>query len=464
MTAHDFAGVPLLARVPEAELEWLAERCEARSYAPGEVIFVQGEPVAGTLFLLSGRADLFRREGGRETAFLTVLAGEVTGQLPYSRMQKNGATGYAAQPTRTAVLSASFFPELHAAAPETLQRLVNLMLDRTREFTRYSEQQERLASLGTMAAGLAHELNNPAAAAHRAAQTLLETLGSFDEHSSKLLSGVIFKTEPRPEDGDPFAPIYNATTLQPAQGAVERGELEDDLSDYLDAHGVPRPWDAAAVLAAGGLTRETLEPFMRGVMPEKVQDVLAWTARDVELRLLVGELLESTKRISELVGAMKAYSYLDQASEKRPTDLREGLVNTLTILKHKFKKKGVRLLKTFGELPSVPAYGAELNQVWTNLLDNAVAAAPEGGTVAITTALDASGTNACIDIADDGPGIPEGLQARIFEPFFTTKGVGEGTGLGLDIAQKIVARRHGGSIQVRSQPGETHFTVRLPLS
>lgn len=140
MTAHDFAAVPLLAGVPEAELEWLAARCEARSYAAGEAIFRQGEPVAGTLFLLSGRADLFRREGGRETAFLTVLAGEVTGQLPYSRMQHYGATGYAALPTRTALLRAAVFPELHAAAPETLQCLVNLMLDRTREFTRYSEQ------------------------------------------------------------------------------------------------------------------------------------------------------------------------------------------------------------------------------------------------------------------------------------------------------------------------------------
>jgi len=463
VTPHDFVSVPALAAVPEGELAWLAARCTPQSFGAGEVLFNQGDPAEGLMVVLSGRLELWQRKGGQETPFLTVLTGEITGLLPYSRMEVYGATGRASLPTRVAKLHARHFPEMHAHAPETLQRLINLMLDRTREFTRLSEQQERLVSLGTMAAGLAHELNNPASAAKRAAQTLVETLQQFDEHSSKLLSEVMFR-EPPEGEGDPFQPIYDAMTLEsPTKSALERSELGDALADWLTEQGVPRAWEVADTLLSAGLTRDVLEPFAQKLAPDKVRDFLAWTARDVEMRLLARDLTESTRRIAELVLAMKAYSHLDQAQEKRPTDLHEGRDTTLTILKHKLKKKGVRVLKAYGDLPLVPAFGGELNQVWTNLLDNAIYAVPEGGTIGLRTSLDSSGAYACVEIADDGPGIPEELQHRIFEPFFTTKGVGEGTGLGLDISQRIVSRRHGGSIRVASKQGETRFTVRLPL-
>ncbi len=467
MKASDFSGISALSDLPEADLTWLAERCVLHQDDVGTVIFTPGQDIDALRIILSGRIDISRREGGRETAYVTVLAGELTGRFPYSRMKVSAGTGRAALPLQSATLHRDHFSEMHTHAPGLLERLISLMLDRTREFTRLDEQQEKLVSLGTMSAGLAHELNNPAAAAHRAAQTLLETLQSFDEHSSKILAEVVFKTKPSDSGSklDPFNPLYDAMILtSPARGVLEQSELEDDLGDFLEAQGVPKPWDAAATLVSGGLTREVLEPFMAGVTEEQTKNVLEWIPKDVEMRLLVGELLESTKRISELVGAMKAYSYMDQAQEKRPTDLKRGLYDTLTILKYKFKKKDLKLVKNLGDLPLVPAYGAELNQVWTNLLDNAAAAAPEGGTVTLTASLDASGDYACVDIADDGPGIPAEVQARIFEPFFTTKSVGEGTGLGLDIVQRIVSRRHHGTVRVSSRPGETRFTVRLPLS
>ncbi len=466
MNAFDFAQVPALEGLPESELAWLASRCELESYDTGEIVFAEGVDVEVLRIILSGRIDMSQREGGREKAFLTLLPGELTGRFPFSRMKATQAVGRAAEPVQNATLHRRYFGEMHEHAPQLLERLVHLMMDRAREYTRLSVQQEKLVSLGTMSAGLAHELNNPASAAHRAAQTLLETLQDFDEHASKLLCDVIFKDDVPVDAGiDPFEPIYQAMQLQsPDLGALEQSELEDDLSDFLEDRGVAKPWELAATLVAGGLTREVLEPFADKVNPEQIKNVLAWVPRDVEMRLLVGELLESTKRISDLVGAMKAYSYMDQSQEKRPTDVKQGLYDTLMILKHKFKKKNITLVKNLEPLPPVPAYGAELNQVWTNLLDNAAAALPsEGGILTLSTALDSSGEYACVDIADNGPGIPPEVQSRIFEPFYTTKGVGEGTGLGLDIANRIVVSRHRGSIRVTSVPGETHFTVRLPL-
>lgn len=466
MNAFDFAKIPALSDMPKRELAWLAAHCELRGYDTGEVIFAEGEAVDGLRVILSGHIEMSKRYDGRQQVYMTLLAGEITGRFPFSRMEGTKASARAGVPVQIAELSQRYFGEMHEHAPKLLERLVHLMMDRAREYTRLSEQQEKLVSLGTMAAGLAHELNNPASAAHRAAQTLLETLQSFDEHASKLLCNVIFKDgAPIAGSADPFTPLYEAMQLQsPDLGALEQSEREDDLSDFLSDYGVAKPWELAATLVAGGLTRDILEPFAEKVKPEQIQNVLTWVPRDVEMRLLVGELLESTKRISELVGAMKAYSYMDQSQEKRPIDVKQGLYDTLMILKHKFKKKNLSLVKNLVPLPPVPAYGAELNQVWTNLLDNAVSALPEdGGVITISTSLDASGECACVDIADNGPGISPEVQSRIFEPFFTTKGVGEGTGLGLDIANRIVVNRHHGSIRVTSAPGETHFTVRLPL-
>ena len=354
------------------------------------------------------------------------------------------------------------FPELQNEAPTVLQLLVHEMLDRTQEYTRIGAQREKLISLGTMSAGLAHELNNPASAARRAARNLQETLQAFDEHSSQILSPVIFKAH---ESGsDPFAPLYEAMTLDGDDlNALKRSDLEDDLGDWLAEHGVENPWEVAATLVTGGLDRAVMETVADALVPEQVLNFLNWVPKDVEMRLLSKELAESTTRISDLVGAMKAYTYMDQGLDKQEVDLREGLVNTLVILKHKWHKKGVTIVKNFEDVPKVSAYGSELNQVWTNLISNAIDAVDEGGEVTVQIGHDASAEVACVDIIDDGPGVPEAIQGRVFEPFFTTKGVGEGTGMGLDIANRIVRQRHRGSLQLTSRPGFTRFRVRLPL-
>lgn len=455
-TVTDFQGVPV------EELVWLAKNLSLKELAKGEPCYRQGDPADAMQIILAGALELVRHEGGKEVASFVLEPGEVSGRLPFSRMEAYGASATALAESRVAELSTSLFPNLHERAPVLLQRLVYEMLDRTREYTRLGAQREKLMSLGTMSAGLAHELNNPAAAAKRAAQSLQETLQAFDEHSSKILSPVMFKET---SDGDPFGPVYEALASSSDElSALERSDREDELAEWLEDRSVARAWEVAATLVSGGVTLQALAQVADDLKPEQVTNFLEWLPRDVEMRTLAQELIEATSRISELVGAMKAYSYMDQGLEKGTVDLHEGLRNTLTILKHKFAKKNIRVVKEFGEVPPLPAYGSELNQVWTNLLSNAVDAVSEGGTVTIRTHIDDSAEVAVVDIIDDGPGVPKEIQDRIFEPFFTTKGVGEGTGMGLDIANRIVRQRHRGTLQLESAPGATRFSVRLPLS
>ena len=453
--------VPDFAGVPKEELEWLASKLEPVTLEKGASYYQQGDESASLQLILSGRLNLVRRENGREVTSFVIEPGEISGLLPFSRMEAYGASATTLEDACIAELDKAHFAELYKCAPVLLESLVHEMLDRTQEYTRLGEQREKLVSLGTMAAGLAHELNNPASAAKRAAQNLSETLQAFEEHSSKILSPVMFRES---SDGDPFTPIYENTTLDgDTLSALERSDKEDELGDWLESRGVAKPWEVAATLVTGGLSKDVMVGIAEALREDQVTNFLNWVPRDVELRLLARELTEATTRISELVGAMKSYTYMDQGLDKQAVDIHKGITDTLTILKHKWKKKGIHIEKKFDDLPLVPAFGSELNQVWTNLIANAIDAVDEDGTITVQTALDAAAQVVCVDIIDNGAGIPQELQSRIFEPFFTTKGVGEGTGMGLDIANRIVRQRHLGTINVESEPGQTQFRVRLPL-
>jgi signal transduction histidine kinase len=329
---------------------------------------------------------------------------------------------------------------------------------RMRNVEGYSQQREKLASLGTMAAGLAHELNNPAAAARRAAAQLGETADKAQLLLCRLSRSMnadnwqfLLNTERK---------ITEDIAKAPPLDHLARSDREQTVAQWLENHGVAFAWDLAPTFVTAGLDTASLGEIAGQLPPAVQSDALAWLEVRLGLKMLVKQVEQSTERIVELVKAIKSYSYMDQAPVQE-VEVHEGIENTLTMLNYKLRN--VTVIKEFDRsLPRITAYGSELNQVWTNLIDNAIDAVNGSGRICIGTSRDLD--HIVVEIVDNGPGIPPEVQARMFEPFFTTKSVGTGTGLGLIISHAIIANRHGGEIEFDSHPGETRFKVRLPIN
>ena len=446
--------------LPDALLEWLAREGRLITLAKGGRLFEPGDPADTMYVVRSGTNDVERHVGTQFSGTLTLHVGAVSGVLPYSRMRVFQGRGYALDPTRMLGIARAKFPAMLALSEEFGARLVGLMSDRVRDIARHDQQREKLAALGTLAAGIAHELNNPAAAARRAATTLSERLAAMPTLTGRLARHGLTEAQ---------VSVLTDVCGAAADGAraqsvssLQRSRLEQAMGDWLEANDVPESWLLADTYVEAGVTVDDLTRVSDAVSGDALPDALAWLDAMVASARLARDIGDATTRISGLVSAVKAYSHLDRAQDKQETDLRTGIDSTLVMLGHKVRQRGAVITQQFADdFPNVPVHPGEINQVWTNLLDNALDAIADGGNIRIEGLVE--GELACVRVIDDGTGIPPDVQSRIFEPFFTTKAVGQGTGLGLDIVQRIVVQHHAGDIGVRSRPGETVFTVCLPL-
>jgi signal transduction histidine kinase len=451
--------VPVFADLPAEDLIWLASRMDELILEAGEIFAHPGDPVEYLILVLEGEIR-FERPETPGSPVVTVSAPQVTGLLPFSRLTHVRGVVRAVLPSRLLRLHKQHFQAMLERMPQLGQRLVALMSDRIREVTRMETQQEKLMALGKLSAGLAHELNNPAAAARRAAQTLMEAIENVRAASLKFLHhsfseaqlGAMLQFEQE-------AVNQALSPGEPSSDPLEFSDREEEITRWLERHTVEEPYKIASVLAEAGVNLGKLEALSAATEKEFIGPAVRRVAAILTIVGLIREIDNSTRRISELVTAIKRYSYMDQGSLQE-VNLQEDLENTLKIFGHRLKK-GVTVLRDYDpQLPRVCAYGGELNQVWTNLIDNALDAMNGSGELRVRAFRELD--YAVVEIGDNGPGIAPNVQGRVFEPFFTTKKVGEGTGLGLDTALRIIGKHHG-SIDLKSQPGDTRFRVRLPI-
>ncbi|MGB6877666.1 MAG: ATP-binding protein [Candidatus Acidiferrales bacterium] len=452
-------SVSVFTDLPAEDLEWLAARMDEVTFHAGQIFARPGDPVDYLNIILEG-AIQFERPEAPGSPIITASAGQITGLLPFSRLTQVRGTARAVLPSRLLRLHKQYFPEMLQRMPQLGQRLVALMSDRIREFTRMETQQEKLMALGKLSAGLAHELNNPAAAARRAAQTLMEAMENVRAASLKLLQNSYSEAQcVSMLQFEQEAMKQTASTGEQSSDPLDFNDREEEITNWLERHKIDEPYKIASILADACISQQKLDTLAATTGDDAVGYVLRRVAALITVYGLLHEIDNSTRRISDLVTAIKRYSYMDQGALQE-VNLQEDLDNTLKIFGHRLKN-GIAVVRDYDpELPRVCAYGGELNQVWTNLIDNAIDAIKGNGELRVRAhrELDC----AVVEIGDNGPGIPPDMQGRVFEPFFTTKKVGEGTGLGLDTAMRIV-RKHHGSIDVRSQPGDTRFRVRLPF-
>ncbi len=457
MTVQAVRQLPLFAGVSDEESRCL-EGGEEISLNAGETLAVEGDPGEHFFVILEGEVRITKRYGRQEIALATHTPGKFFGEVPLLLEMPFFVDARALKACRLLRFSKDAFWTMMRFCPSVASEILRTMATRVRNLEGFSQQREKFVSLGTMAAGLAHELNNPASAARRASVHLGEAIETIQRLACRLHPHL---TAAHWEALVTMATTADAKVAESAnEDALASDEREQTITTWLEQHQVPDSWTFAAALASADIGPSALTTLASTLPPSETAPAVAWLGTRLTIRALLQEVDRSTRRIAGLVEAVKSYSFEGRAP-LQDIDIHEGIESTLTMLGHKLKDATV-IREYDRTLPRIPAYGVELNQVWTNLLDNAIDAIQKGGHIWVRTRQD--DRQILVEIQDDGSGIPADVKPRLFEPFFTTKGVGKGTGLGLVICYRIIADRHGGEIECESKPGDTRFLVRLPMA
>ena len=447
-----------LGSAPRAELEWIAAHGSIRTLPAGKVLISKEERIGFIWIVLSGRMAIFVARGGGTHKMMEWRSGDIGGYLPYSRMKNPPGDTIAQEPTELFAVPQECFRELTRECPEVTAMLVHIMLDRARVFNSSELHDEKMVSLGKLSAGLAHELNNPAAAIERSASLLAAKLAEAETATRAI--GAAHLSDAQLAAVETVRRSCLATSRHGVLSPIQQAEREEAITDWLEERGLDAT--LADALAETAVTLDDLGRIAAAVDGPVVGAVLRWSASDCAVRGLASEIQEAAQRISGLVSAIKGFTHMDQSTSASDVDLAPSLDNTVAVLKSKARKKSASVeIELEPGLPHVRGFAGELNQVWANLIDNALDAIPDSGKVEVKASRD--GQRVAVRIVDNGSGIPDSIRDRIFDPFVTTKPVGQGTGLGLDIVRRLV-RHNDGDIAVESRPGHTEFRVELPIA
>lgn len=462
VTPEFLQSISTFAEVPLNQLQWFIDNSRHYEVPEGEYLFHTGQPIPGTHVLVKGRVRALVQQLNTVREVAIFPAHEVFGYLPFSRGINASLTGQVVDDSQLMTFPVDKMKELINHHYELTQALVHKMTSRVRDYTTAQQQDEKMMALGKLSAGLAHELNNPAAAIVRGSNSLLKHLQLAPQTLKKIVS-VKMTEEQVDEVNTRFFEVLGRKE-KPILTLMQRTSLEDDLADCLQGHGVDNSQELAENFIDFGFTCDDTDNIAGIIPSDDLNSVLNWLNNNLVTERMVIDIREASQRIEKLVSSVKNYTHMDRDRDKEFADIHLGIRNTLTMLGYKLKKGNIHLNEEYDtSLPPVKAYIGELNQVWTNIIDNAIDAMEVNGNgeLQITTKRD----NTCVEvsIADNGPGIPENIQNRIFEPFFTTKQIGKGTGLGLDVVRRIVDQ-HGGSLKIDSHPGRTAFTISFPIN
>jgi signal transduction histidine kinase len=463
VTIDDLKKVVALSELSDEHLQWILDHSEYREYADGDLIGKYGEPAEVMWISLVGKVVFYMYINGRQVYYFTFennnVTGGVGGLMPYSRMKTYPGYSYALGEVKMLRIHKKYFAELELLNPDFIQRLIGYMTERAKAFATTQLQYEKVNALGNLAAGIAHEMNNPAAAIRGISDELTKRLNRNYELTKKLLHGNV-----KPEHvenihaliiqkGPGSEPAIKRTTLQ-------RMQNEEEMEDWLKEHGVAER-ETAETFSEYGFSTGDLENIRNDLGEASFTRVIPWLENLISSEKIIKDLADASSRISKLVASIKSHVHMDRTNDLQPTNIQQDIDTTLTLLGFKLREKNIEVIKNFcPQMPDVPAYVGELNQVWTNLIDNAIFALKKNGTLTIETSCDDKFIRA--SIIDNGVGIPKEIMSRIFDPFFTTKKVGEGTGIGLDLVNRIV-KRHNGDVKVSSEPGRTCFSVFIPI-